>query len=98
MQRQEILKRADGSRVQISVSIGIDFMNIYPTVIIDRCEPGKKKFRDVRNSNDYAYRALDMPERRKAVMVKNLEYVTKEEINKLFRELVEEIYNKAAIK
>lgn len=44
MQHEKIIKRADGSKVKISISVGISMMKVYWNAGCFICPVGKRKF------------------------------------------------------
>lgn len=99
MKHEKIFKREDGSKV----NIGIDF---YPEsftnkftyrVSVSTCEPKKRAFRYVNDTDDYTWRRLSSEERKTYEMKKNLEHVTKEEVQEtaieLWQKMKPDFYN-----
>lgn len=96
MTKETILKRPDGTKIKISVRVSLQ-SDIYRYIDVRKCAPGKRTFIDVHDSDDYRFRRLDMEERRKHILSRQLEFVTEEEINQVCREIVEELYKEIAI-
>jgi len=97
MNAEKTLIRPDGSKIKISVSISIDSFNSYTNIFIYKCEKGKRKFISVCDSDSYSYRALSIDERRKNLLDQQLKIVNSEEINSVYRECLESIFNKIKI-
>lgn len=81
MTHEKIFKRDDGTRIKITVTFWHDRSSgaIY-NVFVEKCSPGKRKFVDVVDRNDYKYRKLNMPERADFVANQHLFFVTIQEI------------------
>lgn len=94
---EKILKREDGSKIKINVYISVDTFRVFKRISVYRCEPGKRTFKDVHDSDDYRWRSLNPEERDEAILSSQLEYVTKDEINSLIKEHLDDVYNKAKI-
>lgn len=90
-------KREDGSKVRLSVSICIDFRDVYRNIDVMVCPAGKRTFYNVHSTDDYSWRKLNTEDRKKAILEKQLKYVSANEINEVCRELTEQIYAKISI-
>lgn len=76
-----IIKRADGSKVKLTVSLGIDFLGpVSWGISAYVCEPNKRTFLNVLDTDDYAYRRLNPKERNEFHAVKIKEVVSDDEI------------------
>ncbi len=84
MSTDYILKRNDGSEVNINVwihiSIGMD--KPYYHISVFTKEKGKRKWQAVHNSDDYSWRRLDQEGRDEYEMNLYLQHVTPDEILK----------------
>ncbi len=66
MRHEKTIKREDGSRVRISVELSNpSYEDARITSYVCTCKKGKRTWTLTYNSDDYKYRALSMPERRK---------------------------------
>lgn len=81
MTHETILKRSDGTKVSIRVSLWVDIREEYKwDVSVAICAPRKRSYHYVNNTDDYTWRKLSLPEREKATMNEYLKVVTTEEI------------------
>lgn len=85
MVHEEIIKREDGTRYKIVVSIGMTYYShSKPYYSIELYTKGKNKRKWVNFTweivNNYSYRKLSLEDRNKFLLEKYLEVVTKEEI------------------
>lgn len=90
MKHEKILKREDGSRVKICVSIhtkdyGVSNAEFRSFVLT--CKKGKRTWCSTYDSNDYRFRALPMHEREKFAENSQFNSVTKEELKDVKLEL-----------
>lgn len=90
MRHEKIIKRLDGSRVMLAVEFNADYRGVIWRVDVRKAAPGKRKFFDVVDTNDFDYRRQSFPEGRE-VWAKNkmLEHVTLKEIKDAKLELYE---------
>lgn len=82
MNLELIHKREDGSKVKIIARCwmgGISDMMQYEIDVV-RQPPGKRKFFDVVDTDDYSYRKLSLPDRQTERLRLQLQYVTREEM------------------
>lgn len=93
MKHEKTLKREDGSKVNISVSFYSDnFSNhVRYSVSVSVCEPKKRTFKYVNDTDNFTWRRLSQPEREAMQMRLNLKYVTPDEIQQTALELWEKI-------
>ncbi len=93
MRHEKIIRREDGSRIKIEVSVYMDgFGGGKPKYRfhVSSCEKGKRTFKNVYNfDRDYTWRALKMDDRLIYSQNKYLEHVSAEEVNQAFLELWE---------
>lgn len=93
MKYEDVEKKEDGSRVMVTVSINIDSFSTreYYYISVMKCEPRKRTWRDVVDSNNYSYRKMDMTERRLFAKDKHIEIAGIEQINRALIGAWEEI-------
>lgn len=91
MIHEKIIKRADGSRVMIEVSLICDFLNYKYNFKVFYCEPRKRSFLALINRDDYSYSKLPPEEREKYCYDKYLNYVSEEEIHQAKTEIWEKL-------
>lgn len=90
MRHEKIIKRDDGSRVMLVVEFNADYRGVMWRVDVRRSAPGKRKFFDVVDTNDFDYRLQSFPEgRERWATNKMLEHVSKDEIMAAKLELYE---------
>ncbi|MCP4356295.1 MAG: hypothetical protein GY793_11870 [Proteobacteria bacterium] len=93
MRHEKIIRREDGSRIKIEVSVYMDGHGGGKPrydFTVTLCEKGKRTFKGVHNFDyDYTWRAMSMEDRKKYCKNKYLEYVSTEEVNQAFLELWE---------
>lgn len=89
MKHEKIFKREDGSKVNIDIDFWSEgFTNKFTyRVSVSTCEPKKRTFKYVNDTDDYNWRRLNHEQRKEYEMKNNLEYVTKEEIQETALEL-----------
>lgn len=88
MIHEKIIKRSDGTRIQIEVKLNYQFgRDIEYWVRVFKCDAGKRTWRNVINTDLYEYRKLSMEERRIYEVKKQLEFVSVEEIKEAKLEL-----------
>lgn len=82
MKHEKIIKRPDGTRVKIDVSLYLDIYrnNAQYDVDVTICAPGKRTFREVYSGDDYLFRKLSMQDRAAFILESQLKVVTAEEI------------------
>lgn len=82
MRHEKIIKRADGSRVKLIVSIKDDGYsnNFAYKVIAHTCEPKKRTWVMTYSSDNFSFRRLTMDERDEYVKNSILSVASKEEI------------------
>jgi hypothetical protein len=86
MRHEKIIKRDDGSRVEIAINFWENSDKPVYDVSLQVCDAGKRKFRRI-ETDDYQYRALSMDDRKKYMLKIFLEYVSAEEIQQAKLEL-----------
>ena len=93
MKHEKIFKREDGTKVNISVNFWVDSIGDKFTyrVSVSTCEPKKRIFKYVNDIDDYTWRRLNTEQRAECTMNRNLEHVTKEEIQEVVIELWEQM-------
>jgi len=79
---EKIIKRADGSRVKITVQFGVGFFDegAKYSVFIEKCEKGKRTWQDCLDRDSNTYRKLNQADRIERIKKANLELVSPEEI------------------
>jgi hypothetical protein len=82
MRYEHTITRPDKTRYKIDVRFYLG-RNDAPTydIVVSKCDPGKRKFMYVHDSDNYQYRGLSMEQREKARNACYLEYVTPDEIH-----------------
>lgn len=80
MKSELILKRPDKSQVKITADFWADRRGFGWGIHVQTKGPGKRKWCDFTDTNDYSYRKLSMTERSEFVKASQLEVVTEEEI------------------
>jgi len=75
-----LIKRPDGSKVEIEVEFWVNIQKENYHVFITVCDPGKRKFKPLFDADAWQYRYLSMPERKEYTRKKQLEFCTEEEI------------------
>jgi hypothetical protein len=94
MNIEKIIKRENGDRIRVNVSIGVSSIgDTYCRVMVEICPKGKRKFRNVHDSNDFDWRRLNLDDRAIAVKRTQLVHVTPEEVNSVIREGLDEAFN-----
>lgn len=94
MKHEKIIRREDGSRVKIEVSIYLDsYRRGEPVYSFEtsKCEKGKRTWKYPHSENDYVWRALDIKGRNEYSKNKYLYLVSKEEVMEAYIELWEKI-------
>lgn len=88
MRHEKIIKRPDGRRIQISVTVYLDSLkgSCYDLFIMV-CEPRKRKFECIVNTDDYKFRGLSMEDRKAYTLNEYLKYATLVEIQTAKEEL-----------
>lgn len=99
MRHTKTFLRADGSKVQISVTLLVDFSDT-PRYDFDVyiCGPRKRTFFAVLSHDDYTWRRLDREARNEADMAAKMKYVTMAEVQETALELwakVQPVFDKA---
>lgn len=97
MNIEKVFKREDGSKIKLGISLYSNLGSIDRNIYVYICEKNKRTFRDVHNSDDYSWRALNPEDRKAHILKTQLQYVTVEEINQLCRDLTEDIYAKISL-
>jgi hypothetical protein len=89
MRHTKTFLRADGSKVQISVTLTVDFTQSTPRYDWDVYArgPRKRTFFGVTNHDDYSWRALGRDARNAADLQRKLEHVTMAEVQETALEL-----------
>lgn len=92
MNHEKIFSRPDGSRVKIVVSVYTDIVSgVKWNYFVLICEPRKRTWRSVTDSDSYEYRALSMEDRRKKNESDYLKVATSDEILAAKTELWEKL-------
>jgi hypothetical protein len=93
MMHEKILKRDDGSRVKIKVSLNnyLSRGNLQYSTMVFSCEKGKRTWRSTFNSDDYTYRKLSMDGRREFEYKSQFNIVTEIELQQARLELWEKL-------
>lgn len=94
MRHEKIFLRPDKSKTSISVDVYISgYSGDSPkwSFSVHICQPRKRTWRGVLDHDDYFWRRLDMKEREKSDIAKQLEYVTPEEVLEVQLELWEQL-------
>lgn len=89
MRHTKTFLRADGSKVQISVTLTVDFTQSTPRYDWDVhvCPPRKRTYYGVLNHDDYSWRGLDRDARNAADLKRKLQHVTMAEVQDVALEL-----------
>lgn len=81
MTHETILKREDGTKISIHISLWVDMKDDCTwKVTVAICSPRKRSYSYVSKSDEYEWRRLSMEDREKATMLEYLKHVTAEEI------------------
>jgi len=91
MRHDKIIKREDGSRVQINVVFLADLHNPIWKFSVSFCESRKRKFVPVINTDDYTYRRMTTSQRTNFNLAESLKLVSKDEIEAAMLELWEKV-------
>jgi len=85
--------RPDGTKVLIEARVTIEWHRPKPNyeIAVCVCQPKKRTFYGVYDSNDYEYRALKIVDRAAYILAKQLEVCTKEEMMEAKMKLWESI-------
>jgi len=78
---ETVIRREDGSRVKIKAYFHAEYRDIEYRCDVYTCEPKKRTWKNVYDSNCYKYRCLSMEDRKKYVAEKELEVVSPEELH-----------------
>jgi hypothetical protein len=81
MRYEQILKRDDGVRIKITVTVHIGRNKPVYDYNVERCEKGKRKFKSVVDTDDWTYRSLPQGLRQNFEKVENYKHVTAAEVN-----------------
>lgn len=85
---EKIVKREDGTRYKITVDYSeYGHWNIW----VSKCEPRKKIFHKIVDSNSFDYRKLNFDEKSKYVMSEYLKHITEDEIKSVIYDACEEL-------
>ena len=93
MKHEKIIKREDGSRVRITVSLLVEWSRSEPrwSFVVHRCEKGKRTWTTPVNHDDYSWRKLGMEEKRNEDHRRSLTLASKDEVESAMIELWEAI-------
>lgn len=91
MRHERILKREDGRKVKITVSLHIDHSSCTWRIEVDYCAAGKRTWIDAHNPESYEYRRLGLLERAQWKLDRQLLHVTIQEIHDTKVELIGKI-------
>ncbi len=93
MKHEKIFKRADGSRVHIMVTLFTESYldNFRYSVSLSICEPAKRTFRYVNDTDNYTWRRMNPEEKEAHEMGLFLKYASTEEIQETALELWDKI-------
>ena len=86
---EKTLKREDGKRIRIIVEFFSAHRSYEYRVNVLHCDKGKRTWRACCRMDSWTYRKMSMEERRKAVEMAQLDYVTEQEISAAKLELWE---------
>jgi len=87
---EKIIRREDGTRVKISVSIYADYRGANYSTKVKYCQFGKRKWIDAIEYDDFRYRKLKNTERTEFIKQARLKYASDSE----FLEAKTELWNK----
>lgn len=93
MRLEKIIKRQDGSRIQMYVSLDTGSFNDTASwqVNVYECPKGQRRFLSVYSGDDYNYRKLSLTERANFILEAQLKWVTLDEIKAAKMELINKI-------
>ena len=92
---ERIIKRPDGSRVKLRVSLRIDAHRSTAEYIVyvRTCLPGKRTWNPVIDGNDYKYKALPFEDRGDAVAEAVFKHITPEELEENKEAVLQKLRN-----
>lgn len=83
------LKLLDGTKIKLYFSIYSSFNNVPEfSCRISVCEPKKRTFRDIINTDDFSWRKLNNLEKHQYKLSKRRELISDEDMNKYLQEYV----------
>ena len=86
---EKILKLSDGRKVKLYFSIYSSFSNAPEfSCRISICEPKKRTFRDIINTDDYSWRKWDNLEKHQYKLSKRRELISDEDMQKYLHEYI----------
>jgi hypothetical protein len=91
MQHEKIVKRPDGFRVRIKVSLMVDLQGFSWHFSVDWCKPGKRTWIFPVDKNCYSYRRLSSEDRDKLIRNQSLLLASAEEVHCVMVELWEKL-------
>ena len=94
MKHEKIIKRADGSRVRITVELRVEWLGVDPvrwSFATHRCAKGKRTWVTFVNHDDYSWRKLSDKERSEEDERRSLLLATKPEVESVMLELWEKV-------
>ena len=82
MRVEKIIKRDDGSRIKLDVSVGnYNFQNKFKyDIYVSVCKKGKRTFTGSYSSDSFSYRCLNHDDRQKYILESQLKLVSEKEI------------------
>lgn len=81
MRHEKIIKRENGDRILISVSLFVDYSGAsYNLDRVSKCQKGKRNFIAFHSSDDYQWRSLNREQREEYELEIYLRHVTEAEI------------------
>ena len=91
MTHEKILKRADGSRVRVTVTLVVNWTETRWTVIVERCAKKSRKWICPRLPKEYYNARTPEAAARKMKRDAKLAWASQDEIESVMRELIEQI-------
>lgn len=93
MRHEKIIRRDDGSRVKITVSLTVDYCsnNANWDFQVHRCEKGKRSWESNVDEFSYTLRSLSIKEQRARTRHLALQLATEEEVKAVMQELLNTI-------
>ena len=87
MKIEEIIKREDGTRVRINVSIDTYRDKLSYEFYVHYCEKGKRTWKSPHSSDDHVWRSLDMKDRQEYKKEKYFKIATPLEVHSIAMKL-----------
>ena len=93
MNKEKIFKREDETRCKLRITLYVDHRVTTWKYSDSICQPRKRTFIDVTDSDSYLYRQLDFEGRGAYNLKRVLEAVSQKEIDSLREEIIQELKN-----